>query len=334
MGIATVSTILIEEPIRGSRFPILVRRRGIATALTAMAIVGLCVTTLTGPVTRVAGGGTTLASALSVVRTDRERLIADKCYSTLNSDAKLHDCIYGIGAAADGRPAHGTPAGAPIVVLFGDSHAMHWFPVVNAWATDAGVDLVPLVRSGCAAIDAIPVGTGARQDACRAWLRAALAKIGDLHPILTIVSSSTGIPFIQERIVVQARVTPDAWRAALTPMLEQIRQGSPSVLLIGDVPRPGFSAPDCLAVHRADPLACERTLADSSPPALIAAEAAAATAAGVAFVDPGPWLCPSDVCTWMVGNRIGWVDDHHISATNALAQRAHLQPVFDSAAGR
>jgi hypothetical protein len=96
------------------------------------------------------------------------------------------------------------------------------------------------------------------------------------------------------------------------------------------VPRPDFSIPDCLGVHRLDPAACARDLSVVHPPALVAAEAEAARVGGVRFVDPGPSLCPDHRCTWLVDGRVGWVDDHHLSSAGVMALLPMLEPLFDT----
>lgn len=326
--IATVSTILVEEPIRISRAPWLSRRRAIVSGVAVAATVGIMALTVTSAVALAVTARNELNSALSIVRGDRERLGADDCYPKLG-DPRVRECVYGAAANADGSPVQSVPAGMPVVVLFGDSHAEMWFPLIDEWAKETGVALFPLTKPSCAALDA-PVWFDA--DACSAWRRSALTRLDALRPVLTIVTSSTAVHLNLGGRLVQPRVTdPREWIAPAAGMLENLRERSRHILFLGDVPRPGFSVPDCLAAHRWSPSDCALPLSEALPPAVLDAEKKAAEIAGVSFVDPSPWLCPQQTCTWMTGDRIGWADNHHLTTSGALAMRTQLKPLLDQA---
>jgi peptidoglycan/LPS O-acetylase OafA/YrhL len=340
ISLATVSTRFIEEPIRTSRAPALSRRRGIATALAALGVVAVSITALTGPVshavaatTAAVAGQPDLTSALELVRNDRERLIDDNCYTKARGPAKPLACVYGSGSKADGSPTRSTPKAGDVAVLFGDSHAMHWFALVDDWARARGIQLVPLARSGCPPVDGEPDSAADIRALCRRWLDASLKRIADLHPVITFVSTSTGVPILVDGQYVAPRKNTEEYVAPLAGMLEQVGARSQSVLLLGDVPRANFSVPDCLGIHRLDPSACARPLDLATPPALVTAESQAAKLAKVDFIEPGPVLCPNDLCTWLIGDRIGWVDEHHISVSAALSLRPEFEPIFDRVAG-
>jgi hypothetical protein len=114
-------------------------------------------------------------------------------------------------------------------------------------------------------------------------------------------------------------------------MLAKLDQRSAVTVFLGDTPRPGFPAPACLAAHRWAREACSIPLAVASPSAMTAAESAAAEQAGVQFIDPSTWLCPGGTCDWMAGDSVGWIDEHHITASAALHVLPQLAPVLDRA---
>jgi peptidoglycan/LPS O-acetylase OafA/YrhL len=333
IGLATASTFLVEEPIRISRAPALQRRRAILGALSAVGVVALSITLLAAPLVAVGAGDGVLWHALATVGDDRERLIADACYSETDSPATPRNCVYGAGAYADGSPANATDVAAPRAVLFGDSHAMHWFPLVDAWSRDHGIRLVPLVRSACAPVVAEAEGTTRRRLLCREWQQRALERIAGLQPSITFVSASSNASLNVGGRWFRPRRAPERYAEPLAAMLRELRRRSASVVLLGDVPLPGFSVPRCLAVHRWDPRACEVSASVASPPGFVDAERTAADHAGAAFAEPGPWLCPAGTCTWLVGDRLGWRDDHHITASAALFMRPELEPLFNASAG-
>ncbi len=353
--IATISTLLVEEPIRGARVRWLVGRRAIGVGVAGLAAVAVSVATLTpslvaataptpaGEPPGTAGrpgatdgapqsgdGGLRLVDMV----VERERLIEDHCHTTATGPIKPRDCVYGADARPDGSPIHGDPTTPDVAVLFGDSHAMHWFPAIDAWARENGLALVPLVRSGCTAIDA-ERGRDEDAAACVRWRDAAVERIAELDPLVTVVSSSTGVPFVEGRERIMPRERPERLVAPLASMLERLAAIGGDPLLLVDVPRPGFEVPDCLGVHRRDLERCSLPLDETNPPALREAQAQAAETAGVPFADPSAWLCPDGTCTWIVNDHIGWVDDHHITAAASRAMLPHLEPVLDAVlAGR
>ena len=60
-------------------------------------------------------------------------------------------------------------AGAPRVVLFGDSRAAQWFPALLGWAEESGMAVESHTKSSCAATMAKPVLNGVEYWQCEAW---------------------------------------------------------------------------------------------------------------------------------------------------------------------
>jgi len=317
--IATISTLAFEEPIRASRVRAFGRRRVIGAAIVAVTAVALLVGNVVPMVGRMSDGEASLASAIRGARFDRGRVLSDRCVSQERFDGSLVGCVYGTEATADGGPSRDGVGGRPVIVLFGDSHAMDWFPAVDDWARARGAALVPLIRGGCSMITE-PRYTS---NACAAWRANAIAEVDRLRPDLTVVAVNlNSLP--TENGLVNLRSKPEALVGPLGGLLHDLRSGSRSVALLSDVPRPGFAVPDCFAVHRTDPLTCARPLDDVDPPALRDAERVAATGADAGFVDVGGWLCPGSLCTWRFEDRLGWLDDNHITAS---ASRAVAEPL-------
>ncbi|MFL5682687.1 MAG: acyltransferase family protein [Chloroflexota bacterium] len=329
IGLATASTLWMEEPIRVSRQAMLRGRKAIGVAVAAMCLVGLSIATLTVPLARVVPGVEPLGTALVGARDDRERIITDACRTGKTTSARLSDCLYGTASRPDGSPTHGDTGDARVAVLFGDSHASHWFPAVNAWAKERGLVLVPLLRAACSPVDA-PIALSASVTAgCQKWRAAALDRIRELKPVVTFTSTSSASILMVDGVRLYPRGDPERWIAPAVSTFRRLAEIGPTVFL-GDVPRPDFSIPDCLGVHRLDPATCARDLDLVHPRALVAAEAEAARAGGVWFLDPGPSLCPDRRCTWIVDGRVGWVDEHHLSSAAVMALLPMLEPLFDT----
>jgi peptidoglycan/LPS O-acetylase OafA/YrhL len=355
IGAAIASTFLLEEPIRFTPTRWLTRVRALAAAgaFVALASVAVVVTTSAPSAEAAVVPGTSLppivaspapgASALPaatappdirpLLRTipdDHERLNEDRC-STNTQESVVRRCVYGAAANADGSPTTEVPAGMPVAVLFGDSHAMHWFTAVNAWATDAGMALVPLTRSGCPAVDADVTGEPDVVQACRDWRAGAFARMAELDTTITIVASSSGVAVSVDGTRVVPRFSPEPWIAPTARFMDRLAAVSRTVVYIADVPRPGFVVPDCLAAHWRDLAVCALPVAKAQPATFMAAEQAMADAAGVTLIDPTAWICPDGTCTWLLGDRIAYRDDHHLTASASLLLARPLAPFLDAA---
>jgi peptidoglycan/LPS O-acetylase OafA/YrhL len=328
--VATLSTRLLEEPIRSSRQWWLVGRRAVAGGLASMFAVGVLTASLLSVVPPTLAANDPFGAALAASRADRERLIVDRC-STTSARHAVRNCVYGAGSNPDGSPRRDVEPDRPVVVLFGDSHAMHWFPAINAWAKSRGLALVPLTRSGCPPTEA-PTSAGTYN--CNAWRKEALARLAELHPVLTVVSGTTGTPLkLGGMRVVPREGHADLWVDPTARMLDEVKARSQAILYVGDVPRPGFSVPDCLAAHRWAPSPCARPLADVMPATIRSAERQVGALAAVPFLDPSDWLCPDAECDWMAGDRVGWVDFQHLTSSAALSVLPKLAPMLDAEAG-
>jgi peptidoglycan/LPS O-acetylase OafA/YrhL len=359
------STFLLEEPIRFTPTRWLTRVRAIAAAGAFVALGSATVVATTAapsatppatpsgaasdaPVQSLPPGATLppgqatspssttppdIRPQLADIKSDRERLIDDDCYTRLGQ-SDVRQCVYGAAAADDGGPTQSVPAGMPVVVLFGDSHAMHWFTAVDAWARGAGYALVPITRSGCVAVDAdVGAADQGNVDGCNQWRVAALQRLAQVRPALTVVASSSGVPVQLDGVRVLPREDPQPWIAPTVRFIDILEaNGAGTVVYIGDVPRPDFEVPDCLAAHWRDLDACALPVDVAQPPAFLAAQAEMASQAGVALIDPTPWLCPNASCTWLLNGRIAYVDDHHITASTSLALGSLLGPKLDAAA--
>jgi hypothetical protein len=146
--VATASTLFVEEPLRASRQPILQGRRAIGVALVSMAILAGSSAFIVLRVPPAMASADPMAEALSIADGDRTRVYDDRCFQSVAAKPVILHCVYGADAKPDGSPSHEEPT-KPVVVLFGNSHAMSWFPAVNDWATEHGYSLVPLLRVAC-----------------------------------------------------------------------------------------------------------------------------------------------------------------------------------------
>jgi hypothetical protein len=221
------------------------------------------------------------------------------------TDASVHPCVYGDTSSATS------------VVLFGDSHALQWFPAIDTLANQQNDAVVVMTKSTCPPID-VPIynpNLGRPYTECDRWKNAELARMATIHPAVVILgfSREDGIP--DEHVVVDG----EAWLSGLSEMITTIENSTGArVVVMGDDPYPQRSVPQCLSVHLSDTPNC--SIPKHYPyynPGGIGQEQTVASSTGAGYVDTDPWFCISTTCTVIVGNLLVYRDDNHITATYA-----------------
>src|SRR5437016_9714897 len=120
---------------------------------------------------------------ISVVRLSRSPYSHCRTRATPAGVARVRQCEYG---DRDSRTT---------LILFGDSHAEHWFPAFDAIARTKGLRLVTLLKSSCpAARVTVYSVTLKREDfECTRWREAALARIATMKPYMVILSEKDSV---------------------------------------------------------------------------------------------------------------------------------------------
>ncbi|GAB1693946.1 acyltransferase family protein [Krasilnikovia sp. M28-CT-15] len=239
-----------------------------------------------------------LAPSLAQAARDEPRFYADGCGSSLREDMVKTPCEYG------------DVTSATTVVLFGDSHAGHWFPALEAVARQRHWKLVVVVKSACSAADIAIYEPRLKRrfDECLRWRKAAYQRVHELHPALIILGSVgpsghlLGVPD-------QGTGWVDAWRHTV----RQVSAPGTKVYFINDTPWQ-VNVPECLSQHQDDPGACVHARSQViRQPATRARVTAAVRALGASIIDPLPWFCTATRCPGVVGNILVYKDQHHIS---------------------
>lgn len=222
---------------------------------------------------------------------------------SLGDNSEVLDCRYGaLGSTTK-------------YVLFGDSHAAHWFPAMETIATAQGAELVVILKGGCPVAD-IPSTRVDLAESCPMWRRGAIAKVLDLQPTIVVTSSLSGYTSDEE-----------LWQSGLTDVLGQLRPASERLVVVLDTPRHPGSPAICLSDHLRSADNCVTMRADATRVARADAERAAAEATGTEVVDPTPWLCGSATCPVIVGNTLLYRDMDHITTVAS----AMLAPLLEAA---
>ncbi|HEY7735579.1 MAG TPA: acyltransferase family protein [Candidatus Limnocylindrales bacterium] len=249
-------------------------------------------------------------------------------------------CFANSSATESPECAYGDPDGETTVVLFGDSHAAHWFPPLETIAGNHGWRLVIMTKANCPAAD-IRVhweDLKRRYQECDTWREWALERIAAEGADLVIVSNSRAVQMTLDGIVAPTMERPDEWEAALGRILGRIRDTDAAIALIGDTPRPATNPVKCLWRHRDNISACGTPVASAIAARRLDSERSVANAIGATFIDPTPWICPTDPCPAVIGRLLIYRDAAHMTAIFAAALTGRLErelvPILSRAAAQ
>jgi peptidoglycan/LPS O-acetylase OafA/YrhL len=246
----------------------------------------------------------------------------DGCFNGF-TDATVHPCLFGDSASSR------------TVVLFGDSHALQWFPAIDALANQQSDALVVMAKATCPPIDITVFSPELGRDytECNEWRATELQRMAALRPAVVILGFSREYGIVDDHVVVDGQ----AWLSGLAEMITTVEHDTGArVVLMGDDPYPQQSVPDCLSQHLDDTPPC--SIPRHYPfynPSGIPQEKALAASTGAGYIDTDPWFCISTTCTVIVGNMLVYRDDNHISATYAHwltpVIGAHMEVATDGA---
>jgi peptidoglycan/LPS O-acetylase OafA/YrhL len=222
-----------------------------------------------------------------------------------------------------GQPecATGDPASPTRIALVGDSHAAMWSPPMEDLAAHRHWRLKTLGKVTCPLLD-LPITSpylGREYTECEQWRGEILDRLAAEHPTLVMIGASH-------------RYTPDygftpyspAWLDSLARTVRRIRAMGAAVLVIGAVPDPHSIVPTCLSDHLEAAAACSPARAAAVDDAGIRAEERTVRAAGGSFADLTGAFCTAIRCPVVVGNRLAFRDDNHVTITYAR----WLEPVL------
>jgi hypothetical protein len=196
------------------------------------------------------------------------------------------------------------------MVLFGDSHAAHWFPALKRLATEHGWRLVTQSKSNCPAADLAVWHPALKRpySECPAWRADTLRHIARLAPDLVVVGSS-----FNYRPADGTAGGPRWWQPGWDRTFAALRATGADVAAIADTPYMDHRVPTCLAerpkrVHRCA-TARSRAVRGAAVREVFGRRAAAH---GVHAIDPTGWMC-GEICSPILGNVLVYRDSNHLT---------------------
>jgi SGNH domain (fused to AT3 domains) len=255
-----------------------------------------------------------LVPSLASVRDDIPPIYADACHAEWR-ETSPPACVYG----REDAPT--------TVVLIGDSHAAHWFPTFERLARERDWRFISLTKSACPVADLPVYNTGLKREyvECDDWRAAVLDRIADERPAMVVISDSRTGQFWVDGTRVASAEREDLWATGLERAIRDIDKVADHVVVMGDTPRPRGDAPVCLSDHLDDALACATPASKALGPERTATERTVSAETGATFIDPSPWLCPTEPCPAVIGRILVYRDGHHMTTPFAKALAPYVE---------
>ncbi|MFI7547701.1 acyltransferase family protein [Actinoplanes sp. NPDC049599] len=225
--------------------------------------------------------------------------------------------------------AYGDLSSPTTVVLFGDSHAGHWFPALEAAALARHWKLVVVTKSACTAADGVIYLEQLKREftECVQWRKEAWRYTRSLRPAKVVVAST----YPSNDLLGVTGTQDQAWAAAWQRSIGRLSAPGTEVYFVNDTPWQAGPAPDCLSAHMDEPSACARDRRSAiNLPGRRKLIADTVRAAGATVIDPTPWFCTATKCPSVIGNILVYRDMHHVTT----AYSRLLAPVLGAALQR
>jgi len=212
---------------------------------------------------------------------EKPQVYLDECHVNYGETVS-NDCTYG-------------PASTRKVVLFGDSHAAQWMPVLEELAYEKGFQLISLTKSACPGPAVAKDESGAFKNAdCDKWRENSIARIQALQPMAVLVS---GMQYFEIPGGYEDRG--QWWREGQRKTFAALRGSSKHIIYISDTPHPLRDIPSCIAAGRID--RCNTT-----------EPADAFFTPGWSQINPTSWFCAA-TCPAIQNGVVVYRDASHIS---------------------
>ena len=248
-----------------------------------------------------------------------------------DDSGKLHadGCLVDPLDTRSGECAYADTSSETSVVLFGDSHAMQYFPALEPIAIDRGWRLVGLTKAGCPPIDAPVWNPKLNRDytECLEWRDDALRRIEEERPSLIVVSAAAYYsPAVDGEKIDDAEAKQEILTAGYVEMLERLRETGAEVVVVKDLPHAPYDVSDCVSESLGDLDECAFEIGEARGGYAGRVDVAAAEAVeGVELLDVVPAICPDGVCRAVIGNAIVYRGTNHLTATFAATLAKRLE---------
>jgi peptidoglycan/LPS O-acetylase OafA/YrhL len=214
-----------------------------------------------------------------------------------------------------------------IIVLFGDSHAEQWLPVLEGIARGHSFRLVTFLRGACPVAIVEPSVQDAHLQECSQWQKRALARIAALRPNAVILGSyqaSFANPAFASDVDRGGQ-----WTRAYHSLFTSLTVSGSQIVVLRDSPRPHTNVPLCLSraehIRLFDKERCDIPRDAAFDTRVAQAQQAAALGVDVHFVDLTARFCDASECPAVINEIVVYRDDSHVTTRFAHSLTRDLE---------
>jgi peptidoglycan/LPS O-acetylase OafA/YrhL len=337
LGLAWLTYHFIEHPIRSQQYR---GFRGTRTTLlsgAAMSAVVLCC----------ALGLGFAAKYFYAHPTDRQQKLTaqavfDRPSATATCLAKMHSKFAGL---AHDRSCFTQPSQPVELVLWGDSHANHWFPLMRKASLELHMNVEEFARASCPPLlGVMPFDEGAVDHQCEHFNRAVIAEIerlastGQLKGVLLAGRwpAYLGRPSPDGSLLARLSYgdgpldsarSEQALQSGLNATLQRLERAGLRVVVVGATPEFHYSVPQCLLRRSMQECAMPRAAVDARRGrAMTVVALTVASNGGAHMFDPLRFLCDEAFCYPTHGQTVMFSDPQHLTAAGSPL----LEPEIDN----
>jgi hypothetical protein len=198
---------------------------------------------------------------------------------------------------------------APLVALFGDSHAASWFPALHAMAEDGAIRLDVNTKSSCTSANVPAIRFGQPYHTCEQWRARVTERLVAVRPDVILLANRSITPLESGSIE-----TTGQWRDAVAETIRAFPDET-QVGVIADVPDMGATPAICLSANLENADDCARPRDQVFATEVALAEQHATESSGGTYLDLNDYLCNTTSCPAIVGDELLYRDAHHLTAS-------------------
>jgi len=316
-----ISHHLVEDPVRRSRVLARMPNRALAIGAACMAVgigAGVALTDLQPTIEtadQVAG-----AAALKnepIPQQSAEAVRPNPLEAQNDRSREFTDgCLVGTEGTESSTCTYGDLNGEHTVVLFGDSHAMQYFPALEVLAERRGWRLVALTKRECPPGEVkVRSQIDAREySQCDAWRENSLKRIEGEGPGTTVVMSGDTeyTPYDEGGGQLKGAAAAAALESGYVETLERLDGAGMKSVVIRDNPASEHDVPSCVSENLDHLEACAFPWVRDRDKEF---DVRAAKATGTSLIDVTPEVCPDRLCRAVIGDALVFRDKAHLTAT-------------------
>jgi peptidoglycan/LPS O-acetylase OafA/YrhL len=198
----------------------------------------------------------------------------------------------------------GTNADAPVVALFGDSHAAQWYPSLVGLAEAGEITLDMNSKSSCPSVSTELRLDGAVYTACERWRDGVIDRLAVEKPALVVLAN-----YSRADLTVSEAEFGAEWQSGLQKTVDALES---EVVVMSDTPDMGSPPAICLSSHLDDAAECSRSTKAAMNADVREAEQ---SVSGATYLDLTGYFCNDRTCPAVIGNTLVYRDAHHMTAT-------------------